>query len=154
MEIDFDGASRAWRANKTKKGSSFQYCCGVKKSNGKYCHGIPVHWSRTKDSTLRDWGPCKRHKDHMDECGLLKVGGNKMIGFLKRLYGPLEEYDPKITKEELMNLSSQYKSMQARIETQHEDIIAFALYDKSELLASHVHNRFRDKGYEKKLKLF
>ncbi len=38
VEIDFDEASREWRANKKKnKDGSFSYICGVTRSNGKVC---------------------------------------------------------------------------------------------------------------------
>ena len=38
VDIDFDEASRAWRANKKKnKDGSFSYICGAICSNGKAC---------------------------------------------------------------------------------------------------------------------
>ena len=38
VEIDFDEASRAWRANKKKnKDGTFSYICGATRSNGKVC---------------------------------------------------------------------------------------------------------------------
>ena len=38
VDIDFDEASRAWRANKKKnKDGSFSYICGATCSNGKAC---------------------------------------------------------------------------------------------------------------------
>ena len=38
VDIDFDEASRAWRANKKKnKDGSFSYICGATCTNGKAC---------------------------------------------------------------------------------------------------------------------
>jgi hypothetical protein len=72
VEIDFDGASVAWRKNKKKLGGyfhwggSFEYVCGLpRKSDGKPCQGHPKKWCksrRPKDGTfMRDWGPCRHH---------------------------------------------------------------------------------------------
>ncbi len=65
-EIDFDEASRAWRANKKKVGNGFQYCCGEPKKNGEPCKAPPKIWSDKKaefDFSRHDgWGPCTKHK--------------------------------------------------------------------------------------------
>ena len=38
VDIDFDEASKAWRANKKKnKDGTFSYICGATRSNGKVC---------------------------------------------------------------------------------------------------------------------
>lgn len=73
-EIDFDGASRAWRANKVRKAplglrgcSMFAYCCGATKANGEPCKAPPHIWKRSVRSALgldkegREWSPCKLH---------------------------------------------------------------------------------------------
>ena len=44
VTIDFDEASRLWRANKTKiGGGSFRYVCGATRRNGKICKRHPRH---------------------------------------------------------------------------------------------------------------
>lgn len=37
MDIDFDDAAVAWRANKRKKYSHFYYICGFVHPNGRHC---------------------------------------------------------------------------------------------------------------------
>ncbi len=38
VDMDFDEASKAWRANKKKnKDGTFSYICGATRSNGKVC---------------------------------------------------------------------------------------------------------------------
>lgn len=37
MNIDFDDAAAAWRANKRRKGHSFAYVCGFVHPNGRRC---------------------------------------------------------------------------------------------------------------------
>ena len=43
VDIDFDEASRRWRANKKRVGLSFQYCCGEERPNGEFCKRAPGH---------------------------------------------------------------------------------------------------------------
>ena len=50
VKIDFDEASRAWRANKRNPGLNktvFEYCCGVIKKNGQPCKAPPHHWKKS-----------------------------------------------------------------------------------------------------------
>lgn len=66
MDIDFDEASSAWRANKVKKGSGFAYCCGTIKKNGEPCKAPPNVWSKKflefDFSRHDEWGPCTKHQ--------------------------------------------------------------------------------------------
>lgn len=71
VNIDFDGASKAWRRNKQHVGQSksmFQYVCGEPRYNGDPCHGTPFHHAaslRIKDSRgkyQKTWAPCRRHR--------------------------------------------------------------------------------------------
>lgn len=66
-DIDFDDASRLWRANKIKKGQNmFSYCCGAVKKNGQFCKAPPYHWKRSvgdkEARKLRTWGYCGYHR--------------------------------------------------------------------------------------------
>jgi hypothetical protein len=63
VNIDFDEASKAWRQNKIRFGSSFKYCCGHIKKNGKPCRAPPKCWSQQKRKRPRmlTWGKCRYH---------------------------------------------------------------------------------------------
>lgn len=54
VDIDFDDASREWRANKKKVGEQFAYICGIVLKNGKTCQRKP----KTCDNTVR----CFQHQ--------------------------------------------------------------------------------------------
>jgi hypothetical protein len=59
VDIDFDEASEAWRANKRNPGMSrtvFEYCCGAKKPNGEYCKAPPHHWKKSVIKTRKNAG--------------------------------------------------------------------------------------------------
>jgi hypothetical protein len=69
VDIDFNGASKAWRKNKTTNGKgSFEYCCGYIKDNGEKCRAPPKRWSQNKYSKdyIREWGPCRYHDMQFD----------------------------------------------------------------------------------------
>lgn len=52
--IDFDKASKLWRANKRKiSRSMFEYCCGAVKKNGEFCKAPPYVWSASYRHRLR-----------------------------------------------------------------------------------------------------
>ena len=53
VSIDFDHASKAWRQNKVKNGSSYRYCCGRLRKDGKRC-------------MMRGEGPCRHHKEKVN----------------------------------------------------------------------------------------
>jgi hypothetical protein len=66
VNIDFDGASKAWMRNKKKmKGGYYKYCCGHKRTNGKYCRKNPWYWKRAISCynwETSGWGLCTHHK--------------------------------------------------------------------------------------------
>ena len=69
VNIDFDEASKAWMRNKKKiKGGRYKYCCGYKRTIGKYCRRNPWYWKRARNcysihqgDTL-GWGLCTHHE--------------------------------------------------------------------------------------------
>lgn len=70
-QIDFDAASRAWRANKKHLGQGvFAYLCAYVHSDGKRCRGtveaqeLPVLYQTAHP----DWIPQRRGRDPMWWC--------------------------------------------------------------------------------------
>ena len=70
IDVDFEGASRAWRRNKVQIGTHltsnkgvFRYACGVIKLNGQPCRGFPACWQyiNKKNRLHRGWGECRDH---------------------------------------------------------------------------------------------
>ena len=65
VNINFDEASAAWRANKiTHNKSMFQYCCGVIKADGTPCKSKPYIWKRKNKHVMEmpgEWSPCGKH---------------------------------------------------------------------------------------------
>ncbi len=75
VNIDFDEASRAWRANKRRiRGGSFVYTCAYVHTNGKCCRhlteatqlprwrfAIHPNWSQQKQGKM-PYKYCRRHK--------------------------------------------------------------------------------------------
>lgn len=75
--INFDEASKLWRANKRNPRMSksfFEYCCGALKPNGEFCKAPPNCWTAGYRRRLRDteeydelydgvkqWGYCTKH---------------------------------------------------------------------------------------------
>ena len=58
VDIDFDGASTAWKANKVPKGNgTYGYKCEKLQRNGEPCSHIAAPWS--------DF--CKRHQPKTDK---------------------------------------------------------------------------------------
>ncbi len=81
VNIDFDNAQKAWRANKKQYGGCFQYRCGLPRSNGGVCRskpqGIRKEEQRRRRLTsvnggiqksllyLGEWSPCWWHQKHI-----------------------------------------------------------------------------------------
>ena len=69
VNIDFDDASKVWRANKVPVGMSksvFSYVCGAPKKNGEPCKAPPYCWCSSyrkqhPSDMPREWGPCRTH---------------------------------------------------------------------------------------------
>lgn len=66
VKIDFDYASRMWRANKVIPfgSKSFKYCCGAFKKNGDFCKSPPHIWKKSVKYNRNfkyQWGFCKEH---------------------------------------------------------------------------------------------
>jgi len=59
VNIDFDHASRMWRANKRVpiNSISFKYCCGALKKDGSFCSAPPHIWKRSLKAK-RDFKYC------------------------------------------------------------------------------------------------
>lgn len=70
VDIDFDEASRLWRANKrrNKLHNAFEYCCGALKPNGEFCKSPPHSWNTSvrkldpEDDGVKRWGYCTFHQ--------------------------------------------------------------------------------------------
>lgn len=66
IKIDFDHASRMWRANKRVYHGclSFKYCCGALKKDGTFCSAPPHIWKKSinaKRDFKYSWGLCSDH---------------------------------------------------------------------------------------------
>ncbi len=73
VNIDFDGASAAWRANKRRvRGGSFVYTCAYVHTNGKTCRHpteatqaprwrYTTHWKDQKQGNM-PYKYCRKHK--------------------------------------------------------------------------------------------
>jgi hypothetical protein len=58
VDIDFDGASNAWKANKVPKGNgTYGYKCEKIQRNGEPCSHIAAPWSDC----------CKRHQPRINK---------------------------------------------------------------------------------------